>query len=201
MTAELRGWWRSWYGKRSLDCGCPPTGRLIASGCARAHAERTAQIAARLLSAHRHLKPPSPQGRRNACIAIDDMTRPTETFRILPHVLAELQAAGLRPEDILIIVSLGTHRPLTRPDLLKKVGLAVLQQVRIQNYNPYLNFTQVGITRFGTPLLINSAFAAADLKLSIGLIAPHAYAGFSAGGKIVLPGLASRETVLTNITS
>ena len=199
MSGVLQGWWRSWYGKEEFQHALPPGWRLIDARMRGAATLTGAQIEAGVNSpiGSPRLRELA-RGRRDACIAIDDLTRPTETFRVLPFVLAELQAAGLPLEKILIIVSLGTHRPLTRIDLLKKVGPEVLRQVRVQNHNPYLNLTQVGTTQFGTPVLINASFAAADLKLSIGLIAPHAYAGFSAGGKIVLPGLASWETVLAN---
>jgi hypothetical protein len=56
----------------------------------------------------------------------------------------------------------------------------------------------VGTTTFGTPVLVNASYMASDLKLSLGMLAPHSYAGFSGGGKIVLPGLSSWETVLAN---
>jgi nickel-dependent lactate racemase len=199
MSAELRGWWKSWYGKEEFRLPLPADWRLLDARMRGAPTLTNEEIRARLAiplasATLRELA----SDRRSACIAIDDMTRPTEAFRIVPLVLNELNAGGLRDEDCLIIVSLGTHRPLTRVDLRKKVGEEVLRRVRIQNHNPYLNLTQVGTTQFGTPVLINAAFAAADLKISLGMLAPHAYAGFSGGGKIVLPGLSSWETVLSN---
>jgi nickel-dependent lactate racemase len=199
MTAALRGWWRSWYGKEEFRFPLPAGWKLVDARMRGAPALTDSEIRERV---GQPIGSPSlrelARGRRSACIAVDDLTRPTETFRILPAVHDELRAAGLRDEQILVLVSLGTHRPLTRIDLAKKVGEGVLRAVRVQNHNPYLNLTQVGTTRFGTPVLINAAFAAADLKIGIGLLAPHAYAGFSAGGKIVMPGLASWETVLAN---
>jgi nickel-dependent lactate racemase len=112
--------------------------------------------------------------------------------------LKELNDAGIPNESIIVLVSLGTHHPLDRHDLLKKVGPEVLRSVRVYNHNPYLNLKEVGTTSFGTLVLINAMFANADFKVSIGLVAPHSYAGFSSGGKIVLPGLASWQTVLAN---
>jgi len=199
MSGVLRGWWHSWYDKRQFAFELPADWQLLDARMRSGPTLTAAEIALRLQQPSD--SPPLrdlARGRRTACIAIDDLTRPTETFRVLPPVLAELQAGGMRLEDIFVIVSLGTHRPLTRIDLLKKVGADVLRQVRVQNHNPYLNLVDVGVTSYGTPVRINANFAAADLKLSIGLVAPHSYAGFSAGGKIVLPGLASWDTVLAN---
>jgi nickel-dependent lactate racemase len=197
--AVLRGWWRSWYDKEEFNWPLPDGWELVE---ARMHGGRTlsdAELEARLRSPIG--SPPLEAlaaGRKSVCIAIDDLTRPTQTYRILPMVLNILNQSGIDNDNICVIVSLGTHRPLTRNDLRKKVGERVLNAVRVYNHNPYLNLTQVGVTRFGTPVMINAMFAAADLKLSIGMLAPHSYAGFSGGGKIVLPGLAGWETVLAN---
>ncbi len=199
MAESLRAWWRSWYAKEEFSFTLPEGWKLLDARMRGGPTLTDDQIRDRIG------KPINSfplrdlaRGRRDACICIDDMTRPTEAFRILPIVLDELHEAGLSDDQIFIMVSLGTHRPLTRIDLMKKVGATVLRSVRIYNHNPYLNFTNVGTTSFGTPVLVNSIFAAADLKISLGMIAPHSYAGFSAGGKIVLPGLASWETVLSN---
>jgi lactate racemase len=195
----LRAWWRSWYNKEEFQFPLPEDWKLLDARMRGGPTLTDNQIRERL---SQPINSPRlrelAKGRRDVCICIDDMTRPTEAFRILPIVLEELHAAGLSDDQIFIMVSLGTHRPLTRIDLMKKIGPKMLQAVRVYNHNPYLNLTQVGVTSFGTPVLINSIFAAADLKISLGMIAPHSYAGFSAGGKIVLPGLASWETVLTN---
>jgi nickel-dependent lactate racemase len=198
-SAALHGWWRSWYGKEEFEWPLPPDWTLVDARMQGAPTLSDAQLQAAL--AHPIGRPPLrqlAQGRRDAVIAIDDLTRPTEAYRILPLILAELNAAGLRDDQIQVIVSLGTHRPLTRVDLRKKVGEAVLGRVRVYNHNPYLNLVQVGTTQFGTAVRINASFMAADLKISLGMLAPHSYAGFSGGGKIVLPGLASWETVLSN---
>lgn len=195
----MRGWWRSWYGKEQFALPLPEGWELVE---ARMHGGPTlsdAEIRERLLQPIG--TPPLRElahGRRDAVIAIDDLNRPTEAFRILPPVLDELNAGGIADEQIQIIVSLGTHRPLTRIDLEKKVGADILNRVRVYNHNPYLNLVEVGTTRFGTRVLINGQYAASDLKLSLGMFAPHSYAGFSGGGKIILPGLASWETVLAN---
>ncbi|RIK34640.1 MAG: hypothetical protein DCC52_00030 [Chloroflexi bacterium] len=195
----LRAKWRSWYGKEEFQLPLHESWRITRAAMRGAPTLSDAELRARLDTPLD--SPPLHElarGKENACIAIDDLTRPTETFRVLPLLLDTLNAAGISDERILVLVSLGTHRPLHRDDLLKKVGGAVLRRVRIYNHNPYLNLKNVGVTTYGTPVLINRHFADAALKLSIGLVAPHSYAGFSAGGKIVLPGLASWETVLSN---
>jgi nickel-dependent lactate racemase len=54
---------------------------------------------------------------------------------------------------------------------------------------------EVGRTRRGVSLKINEELMTCDLKIGIGTILPHLYAGYSGGGKIVLPGLAHIDTI------
>jgi nickel-dependent lactate racemase len=199
VPEHLEAWWKSWHGRERFRFPLPEDWSLEIAGIADAPTLSDSDILDRLAApvgtpALRELA----HGRSTACIAIDDLNRPTETFRILPPILDELEAAGIPADRILVIASLGTHRPLTRQDFLKKVGPAVLKRVRVYNHNPYLNLEKVGTTSFGTEVRVNGLWAASDLRIGIGTLAPHGYAGFSGGGKIVLPGLSSWETVLAN---
>jgi nickel-dependent lactate racemase len=48
----------------------------------------------------------------------------------------------------------------------------------------------IGVSkRLGTPLFINREVAEADVKVSIGKIAPHADVGYSGGAKMIMPGV------------
>lgn len=62
------------------------------------------------------------KGRKNAAIAVDDLTRPTQAYRILPLVMDELERGGIEDDDIVVVMAIGSHRPLMRQDLLKKSG-------------------------------------------------------------------------------
>src|SRR5690606_10910509 len=60
--------------------------------------------------------------------------------------------------------------------------------------------TQVylGKSSFGHDIWINRAFMEADVKILTGFIEPHFFAGFSGGGKAVMPGMAGQQTVFGN---
>ncbi len=60
------------------------------------------------------------------------------------------------------------------------------------------NMISLGKLPSGGECLINRIAYEADLLLSEGFIEPHFFAGFSGGRKSVLPGIASRKTVLAN---
>ncbi|MCL4436449.1 MAG: nickel-dependent lactate racemase [Thaumarchaeota archaeon] len=138
------------------------------------------------------------RGKKRPAIVIDDLNRPTETHRILPVLLDELEDAGIRTEEIDVLVSLGAHRPMSRSELVKKIGEKMVDTLKVYNHSPYENLTLVGKTSFGTPLHLNRTLVEADLKIIVGSVIPHPYAGFGGGAKLVLPGLAGMDTIELN---
>jgi nickel-dependent lactate racemase len=132
---------------------------------------------------------------KNAAIVVDDITRPTPTKTLLPLVLNQLTTAGIASTNIRIIVALGSHAPLSESDLARKLGDEVVQNYNILQHNPLENLAEIGLHLDQIPVRINKDFFDSDLKISMGCITPHPFAGFSGGGKLILPGLASMEVI------
>jgi nickel-dependent lactate racemase len=135
-------------------------------------------------------------GRRTAAIAIDDITRPTPTQRLVPLILDELAVAGIDKDKVRIVVASGSHRVAIRPDLTRKLGEAVVNQVEVCVHNPYEGLTNLGTTPHGTPVHTNRFFHEADFKLGVGCVLPHEL-GFSGGGKLIAIGLSGLTTIET----
>ena len=138
------------------------------------------------------------KGKKNVVILFDDMSRPTKAAEIVPFILEELAVAGVEEDKIQFICALGTHGPLTAYDFAKKLGEDIIGRFNVYNHNIYENCTSIGTTSRGTPLSLNTEFVNADFKIGIGALLPHINVGFSGGGKIVLPGIASIETIAYN---
>lgn len=138
------------------------------------------------------------KGKGSAVLVVDDISRPTPAHRILPFVLCELKRAGINEQRVRIIMSLGAHRPMLRDDLIKKLGTEAWNTVEIHNHHPYENLVHLGTSSRGTPIDINRLFMESDLKIGIGCVVPHCYAGFGGGGKIVLPGISGIRTLESN---
>jgi nickel-dependent lactate racemase len=138
------------------------------------------------------------QGKRNVVILFDDMSRPTKAAEIVPFILEELAMAGVEEDSIQFICALGTHGPLTAYDFAKKLGEDIIGRFNVYNHNIYENCTNIGTTSRGTPVWLNTEFVNADFKIGIGALLPHINVGFSGGGKIVLPGIASIDTIVYN---
>jgi lactate racemase len=133
---------------------------------------------------------------RNTLIIADDLTRLTPVDRIIPHVLDELNAAGMRDEQITVMIALGTHRPMTDDEIQQRFGNDVLSRVRVIN-SPWQDPEQMqdlGLTEQGTPVSIARMAIESDIVIGLGSIVPHHIPGFSAGAKIVQPGISGADT-------
>jgi len=130
-------------------------------------------------------------------IMVDDYTRKTPVSRMLPPLLADLQAAGARPASIRLVVALGTHRPMTHAELVAKLGAEVVAGYPIVNLPSTTagEMVYLGDSSDRIPAWVQRAVAEADLRIGVGMITPHMDAGFSGGAKIVLPGVCSELTV------
>ena len=138
------------------------------------------------------------KGKEKIVIVVDDMTRTTPISRIIPHVLEELDIAHIGLDQITILLALGAHKPMNRNDCILKLGEDVVNTINIENHHPYENLTNLGESKIGTPIEVNSTYVDADLKISIGGVIPHPLAGFGGGAKIVLPGLCGIRTLEAN---
>jgi lactate racemase len=136
--------------------------------------------------------------RTEAVVLFDDVTRPTQCSRIVPHVLTELAKGGISDDHIRFVAALGAHSANNRVNFANKLGEEVVERYPIYNHNPFGNLRDIGMTKRGTPVQINEEVMACDLKIGIGCIIPHSMADFSGGGKIVLPGVASIEGICHN---
>jgi len=139
------------------------------------------------------------KGKKEVVIIFDDTTRVTRAAKIVPFVLEELAAAGIPDNRIRFIVALGCHGALDRLDFVKKLGEEVVARFPVYNHNPFANCTYVGTTAtYKTKVYVNEEVMGCDFKIAIGSVAPHGGAGFGGGGKIILPGVVSFETISHN---
>ena len=134
----------------------------------------------------------------SVAIIFSDITRPTPNHILLPAVLQQL--AHVPARNILLCNALGTHRPNTRSELAQMLGDDLVERYRIVQNDSVNESTQqcIGRSSFGHDLWINREYLQADVKILTGFIEPHFFAGFSGGGKAVMPGMAGQLTVFGN---
>ena len=150
--------------------------------------------------AQEHLAQKGGGTRLRVGIIFSDITRPAPNHIILPALLAELHAAGIQPDSITLFNALGTHRPNTQAELRAMLGDDIVRHYRVEQNNAFDPGTQANLGRSsrGHDIWLNRSLLECDLKILTGFIEPHFFAGFSGGGKAVMPGMAGLRTVLGN---
>lgn len=134
---------------------------------------------------------------RRVVIITSDATRPCPNAVLLPPLLERLHAAGIKDEDITVVIALGLHRPMTDAELARSVGDEVFQRVKVINHDPK-DVVVLGKTRRGTPVEIFRPVVEADYRICVGNVEFHYFAGYSGGAKAIVPGVASPNTVTSN---
>jgi len=131
-------------------------------------------------------------------IIINDITRPIPYKIILPILLREL--GDIPDEQILLFNATGTHRPNTNAELTEMLGEEVLSRFKIiqNDAGDRTSHKLAGTTKSGNEIWLHKAYLDCDIRILTGFIEPHFFAGFSGGGKAVMPGLALLETILAN---
>jgi nickel-dependent lactate racemase len=137
-------------------------------------------------------------GKRRVVITFDDLTRGTPTYDVIPSVIDELRAAGVADENILLMVSLGSHRAMHVLEVQRKIGKDIEQRFVWINHNVVSNFDELGTTSYKNRIRVNSTFAASDLKITLSGIRVHEMVGYGGGAKAVLPGVSSLDTIEFN---
>ena len=142
------------------------------------------------------------KGKQNIVIISSDHTRPVPSKVTMPILLKEIRKTNPKAK-ITILIATGMHRPTTHEELVDKYGEKIVQEENIVVHDAYDDNAMVfkGILPSGGELWLNKLVDEADLLVSEGFIEPHFFAGFSGGRKSVLPGIASKKTVLWNHNS
>lgn len=130
-------------------------------------------------------------------IVTSDVTRPCPSALMLPPLLRELEAAGVRDSDVTIVLALGIHRGHTDQEKETLVGPGVYKRYRVIDHEPE-RCRCLGRTSRGTDLDVFFEVADADFRIVLGNVEYHYFAGYSGGAKAILPGVSSRRAIRNN---
>jgi lactate racemase len=142
------------------------------------------------------------QGKRSVAVVIDNQFRPTPSSKLLPAVFDAIDAAGVT--DVRVCCANGKVFPMSESDTEQKVGRENLARMETNGWSFSQNdpqnpdaYTYVGVSSGGTPVWLLTEVASADLKITIGQAQANHW-GAGGGGKLILPGVVSDETVESN---
>ena len=138
-------------------------------------------------------------GKNRVVVIASDHTRPVPSRIIMPLLLEEIRR-GNPKADITILIATGCHRETRTEELRDKFGEEIYnsEKIVVHDCDNKEMLVDIGELPSGGRLVVNRLAAEADLVVSEGFIEPHFFAGFSGGRKSVLPGIASRKTVMYN---
>lgn len=131
-------------------------------------------------------------------IVVNDVTRPTPYEVMLPPLVAELERAGIRDEQVTLVVATGSHRANTEAENRASFGEEICRRFNIISHDCDRDLVAIGRLSDGQELVINRLVAEADFVITTGLITMHYIAGFSGGRKSILPGVAARNLIQYN---
>lgn len=132
-------------------------------------------------------------------IAIDGTLNPNLAALASSKVVERLRMGGASPDSIILIVGNGWRRH-SDPQLIEALrAQAPLRGLKIYEHTRGTDeLTDLGATKRGTMVSINSHFASAQLKIVIGETHPDALTGFKGPQEVLIPGISSLKTVEMN---
>ncbi len=134
---------------------------------------------------------------QKVAIITSDITRPVPSYKIIPYILDELNSAGVSDRDIQVVFALGSHRGHTEDEKRLLVGDNVYNRVSCIDSAPY-DCLRLGLTSRGTPVDVFRPVAEADVRICVGNIEYHYFAGYSGGAKAIMPGVSTRDAIQAN---
>jgi nickel-dependent lactate racemase len=147
------------------------------------------------------------------CLVFTDATRACPDRILVPAILRELDRAGVPDDHITLLCATGLHRASTRAEKIAKLGQEVAERYRVIDHSPSscvilsrapaknlglgADASQQGeMLRFAQQdTFVNVVLLESDLIIATGVVEPHQYAGYSGGGKTVVIGCGSEETI------
>lgn len=130
-------------------------------------------------------------------VITSDITRPMPTRKVMPALLDELYAAGVKPEDITLVFAMGSHRSQTDEERRRLAGERAWNEIRCVDCDPD-DCVHLGVTSAGTPVDITRVVAEADRRICLGNVEYHYFAGYSGGAKAIMPGCSTRAAIQSN---
>ena len=158
----------------------------------------------------RALKEPIPIGSKRlseiakpeskVAIVVDDGTRKAPSEAMLLPVLAELNLAGVKDENVTVIFGCGTHRAVKPDEATALLGAEALKRVKTISHDcRATDLVHLGTTKtHGNKVFVNRVFAEAGVRVLLGDVGFHYYAGYGGGRKSVLPAVCGEETIKHN---
>ncbi len=137
---------------------------------------------------------------KSIAVVVNDETRPTPYAVFFPPLLETFAECGVRDDQITFVIATGLHPAHDDALNRKTYGDAMVDRFRFVSHvaDDESSLKDLGPLPSGIPLKINRLITDADFVITLGVVMPHYFAGYSGGRKSILPGVAGHETIERN---
>jgi nickel-dependent lactate racemase len=111
-----------------------------------------------------------------------------------------LEHSGIDREAVTIVIGTGLHRPSRQEERARILGSDIAGTYRVVDHDARdrTSHRYLTTTARGAEVWANTAYLEAELKILTGFVEPHLFAGYSGGGKAMLPGICGAEAIMAN---
>jgi len=133
-------------------------------------------------------------------IIVDDVVRKDVHDVMILSVLAELNAAGIKDDDVTLIFGCDNKSAAKSEEAESFFGKEVFNRVKTVKHDVKAkDLVYVGTTKsYGNKVFLNRFFAEADIKILLGEVYLHYYAGYEGGRKSLIVTASGEETIQHN---
>ena len=187
------------YGKESITFEIPATFRVtLAKNNSKPSIKNISKATKDAITHPINSKPLSELIKENdsVCIIVTDITRACPDKEILSELIDQI-TKKTNVKNLRLLVASGLHRKMTLSEKTAKYGEKLISNFQIIDHDPKdeKNLITLGNTKNGTPIKVSKLAYESDFLISIGVVEPHQYAGYSGGYKTAAIGVASDETI------
>ncbi len=124
-------------------------------------------------------------------LVVNDATRPASFPMIAP-------LEKILGDKVRILFATGTHRPVTQDEKSTLLGGCFPDAHWKNNDCDSEDMVYLGRTPAGTPVSMDPWLFDGNPVIAVNSVEPHYFAGYTGGRKSFLPGVSSRESIVTN---
>ncbi len=137
---------------------------------------------------------------KNIVIVVNDITRPTPYEILMPPLLAVIEEARIPDSGVTLVTATGIHEAHNDRQNVEVYGKEICRRFKVVSHNPFdkTRLVYKGLLESGYEFWLNKIVDECDFLITIGVVMPHYFAGFSGGRKSILPGVAGKDTVEKN---
>jgi len=136
------------------------------------------------------------KGKNSVCIVVTDITRKCPDKELLIPIL-EILETEIKKENITILIASGMHKKMNYDEKVEKYGKSICDKYKIIDHdaNDDSTLVSLGTTSNGNTVKISKFAIESDFLISLGVVEPHQFAGYSGGYKTVSIGIANDDTI------